>query len=307
MVYLVIYHTFPMAIGLIVLIGMLIFNRRAHDYRLKYFFLLLLVLWLIVVHQDIMVLLELKGLDFSLPSDENPMFPVNVFHFIGSVLSNSIIYFFPLFVHKLYRITNRKWLEISLISVYFILLILRIVDFVHHTNLNTHLYQAFMLVTFIYVFIIFLRNNRFQKNPEIRSFMRSCFVAFAIFLPLIITGDVLFLDIYQRFLVENIYFTPLLYLVINVLVIIFIFKYLLKLNELSHDLKISSSLKHEFQFTDREMEVLRYLVVDKDSYKNIAKRLYVSMETVKTHIKHIYQKTQAENRENLIRTIRNYK
>ena len=47
--------------------------------------------------------------------------------------------------------------------------------------------------------------------------------------------------------------------------------------------------------TDREEEVLQN-VAQGFIYKEIAERLYISHETVKQHIKHIYQKLHVQNK-----------
>jgi LuxR family maltose regulon positive regulatory protein len=53
------------------------------------------------------------------------------------------------------------------------------------------------------------------------------------------------------------------------------------------------------QLTDREMAVLRYLPT-RLSNVEIARRLYVSLNTVKTHLKHIYRKLGATSRDDAI-------
>lgn len=45
----------------------------------------------------------------------------------------------------------------------------------------------------------------------------------------------------------------------------------------------------------REKEILQLLVAG-DSYKEIAGKLYISLETVRTHIKHIYEKMQVRSK-----------
>lgn len=54
------------------------------------------------------------------------------------------------------------------------------------------------------------------------------------------------------------------------------------------------------QLTIREKEVLRYLV-EGDVNKEIAKKLFVSCETVKSHMKNIFRKLQATNRVEAVR------
>jgi len=52
--------------------------------------------------------------------------------------------------------------------------------------------------------------------------------------------------------------------------------------------------------TNREREVLKYLV-EGDVNKEIAKKLFVSSETVKSHIKHIFRKLDVTNRVEAVR------
>ncbi|HMS90296.1 MAG TPA: LuxR C-terminal-related transcriptional regulator, partial [Acidimicrobiales bacterium] len=55
--------------------------------------------------------------------------------------------------------------------------------------------------------------------------------------------------------------------------------------------------------SDRERTVLRYLVTAM-SYREIAEDLYVSVNTVKTHVKHIIRKLHADSRADAIRRAR---
>jgi len=51
----------------------------------------------------------------------------------------------------------------------------------------------------------------------------------------------------------------------------------------------------DYQLSDREMEVLQ-LMVKGGTYPMIAEKLYISYETVRTHVKHIYKKLHVANR-----------
>lgn len=51
----------------------------------------------------------------------------------------------------------------------------------------------------------------------------------------------------------------------------------------------------DFQLSDREKELLR-LMVDGHNYKDIATRSFISYETVRTHVKHIYKKLHVASR-----------
>lgn len=51
----------------------------------------------------------------------------------------------------------------------------------------------------------------------------------------------------------------------------------------------------DYQLSKREKEVLMELI-DGNPLKNIAARLFISLETVRTHVKHIYEKLHVTNR-----------
>lgn len=52
---------------------------------------------------------------------------------------------------------------------------------------------------------------------------------------------------------------------------------------------------HDYQLSDREKELLKYMV-DGDDLKKIADKLFISYETVRTHVKHIYKKLHVASR-----------
>lgn len=51
----------------------------------------------------------------------------------------------------------------------------------------------------------------------------------------------------------------------------------------------------KFNLSEREKEVLQFLIENK-SLKSIADTLFISLETVRTHVKHIYKKLHVANR-----------
>jgi DNA-binding NarL/FixJ family response regulator len=50
-----------------------------------------------------------------------------------------------------------------------------------------------------------------------------------------------------------------------------------------------------YNLTDREMEILRYLV-DGMSYKAVAEKCFVSLDTISSHVKNIYKKLQVHSK-----------
>ena len=51
----------------------------------------------------------------------------------------------------------------------------------------------------------------------------------------------------------------------------------------------------DYQLSDREKELLKCMI-DGDDYKKIADKLFISYETVRTHVKHIYKKLHVASR-----------
>jgi DNA-binding NarL/FixJ family response regulator len=60
-----------------------------------------------------------------------------------------------------------------------------------------------------------------------------------------------------------------------------------------------SPKNEEYNLTDRERELLR-LIVDGFNYKAIAVKTFISYETVRTHVKHIYKKLHVASRSEAI-------
>ena len=61
----------------------------------------------------------------------------------------------------------------------------------------------------------------------------------------------------------------------------------------------------DFQLSEREKEIL-HLMVEGHNYKSIAERSFISYETVRTHVKHIYKKLHVASRsEAVMKAIQN--
>jgi len=62
---------------------------------------------------------------------------------------------------------------------------------------------------------------------------------------------------------------------------------------------LTSPVNHDYQLSDREKELLR-LIVEGHNYKTIAEKAFISYETVRTHVKHIYKKLHVASRSEAI-------
>lgn len=73
----------------------------------------------------------------------------------------------------------------------------------------------------------------------------------------------------------------------------------------SEKFHIPEQFLKEFDISKREKEVLE-LLIQRLSYQEISTKLYISITTVKTHIRNIYQKTITEDRKSLIKKLNDY-
>jgi DNA-binding NarL/FixJ family response regulator len=59
--------------------------------------------------------------------------------------------------------------------------------------------------------------------------------------------------------------------------------------------KVNTNKKDEYSLTTRESEILHSLV-DGLSYKALADKYFISISTVRTHIRHIYEKLHVNSK-----------
>ena len=62
-------------------------------------------------------------------------------------------------------------------------------------------------------------------------------------------------------------------------------------------------LTHNFELSNRELEILK-LMRENTSNKGIAESLYISINTVKTHVKNIYIKLEVNNRYDALKKVK---
>lgn len=79
-------------------------------------------------------------------------------------------------------------------------------------------------------------------------------------------------------------------------------RFLITLTDLTNKKKLEANLRARFKFSRREIDVV-YCIIAGMSYDEIAKELYISKQTVHTHIKNIYRKLGVKNKIELFRRI----
>lgn len=145
------------------------------------------------------------------------------------------------------------------------------------------------------VLLIYPDNSK--KKQEVGTIGRVIGIFSLLFLPLIVFFD--FFPNYNplyKFVDFEIYSFPLFYMLLNVGLLV-----ALK-GEFWSNIRDFDLIKKKFQLTSREVEVL-ILLVSAKSYKEISDELCISMSTVKTHISKIYQKSETNNKVELIALI----
>jgi DNA-binding NarL/FixJ family response regulator len=88
-----------------------------------------------------------------------------------------------------------------------------------------------------------------------------------------------------------------------------VYMYLTKHYTVNYEPETTEVMSHTKKFykkyyiSDREVEIIEALVVGKTN-KEIASELFISINTVKTHIKNIYRKLEVKNRVQLLHKIK---
>jgi len=135
------------------------------------------------------------------------------------------------------------------------------------------------------------------ESRELENLLRSIAVTF---LPL-----VLFVTLDMIFLRNNSFkLTFITYSVFCVSLYLFISRHYFRNYEPAPEsIQPNPVLLKKFGFSDRESQITRLLIQGKTNFE-IAQELFISVNTVKTHIKNIYSKLKISNRVQLIQNLR---
>ncbi|MBK8504712.1 MAG: response regulator transcription factor [Saprospiraceae bacterium] len=66
-------------------------------------------------------------------------------------------------------------------------------------------------------------------------------------------------------------------------------------------IQAQKAASQDYNLSVREKEILKH-VVDGATYKEIASELFISLETVRTHIRHIYEKMKVKSKSQAVAT-----
>jgi DNA-binding CsgD family transcriptional regulator len=162
-----------------------------------------------------------------------------------------------------------------------------------------YLFLLFTLAYYFYLSLISLKSNRKKALATLIS--TSFFIAALLIDAFSYNLFVLSLSIFSYEYYSLINYGYLLFVLIQIY-------YLYIINSRnqtsSHEFPLEEFAVH-YGISGRELDVLR-IFMKRYGYKEIALKLFVSHKTIETHVYHIYQKTGAKNKDELIRMIETF-
>lgn len=232
-------------------------------------------------------------------------------NFLNFTLLNTIFVLFVVgasiigtntYVTNLYPIPdkNKKLSKQIIYGITIIFLIVGSFTIVFSENLAESLplvlnviYPACSLLAFIHAVIIFFHYKKI-KTPNHNRLVKNFIFAFMfqiVFTPI----DIFLLNQYD----VSFKFTHLSYLIFAILSFYHIFTLYFNVTiEKKENPSDFDKLVEQYELSEREVEVLKLLLKGHSNHE-IASILYISINTVKTHIKNIYRKTDVNNRMHL--------
>ncbi len=159
------------------------------------------------------------------------------------------------------------------------------------------LYSSILLIVPTIVASIYLRRNRGNENYRLLYEIMIAFYPMVVTLPL----DLLLLSA-----------SPFkLTLLTHSLYTFFVFFYIVRHYMINYEVQPErlpeddQSFFGEHEISRREAEIIRKLITGRNN-REIGEELFISQNTVKTHVRNIYRKLQVSNRVQLIHAIRKY-
>lgn len=289
----ILYHFVTSCLGISFLVVSLYLLKRGEDSKLKYFvyfyssFTMIAVFEFFAVYVKTNCFTEYTKLYEIIRYLSNP---------VGLLL---IIYTFPLFVNSLIYIKSPKNQNILFGILAIILLITNYSISLFSSEESTNYIRIitkdsiFIMVIFYVLIKLFIHSKKAEVKDK--TFFTKTVWLFALFIPGIII-DTFFTSFPQ------IKIFPVIYVITGVFFVKYYFDGFEKgkntgavqFTEISYH-----ELEKQYGLTSRESETLKYIVMGY-SNKKIADELFISINTVKSHIRNSYQKLEISNRIELI-------
>lgn len=232
----------------------------------------------------------------------NFLFPLDL---IIGLLIVSIFYFY---IYKSLILLNNiptLLLRIFSAAILLIQIIIRIILYYGRSELANFTYPILVVLITGYLFFVgILLKKGVDKNWNyaLKTFVRKIGIFTIIYAPL---SAVFYITQYivQHFSHDSLvdlFYLDFLYLGISSIVSIsFLLNYLTKLGTIPYKTKLDQNQIDTFSISPRENEVLE-LILKGLSNKQICDSLCISISTVRTHISHIFEKTEVRSRMELV-------
>ena len=158
----------------------------------------------------------------------------------------------------------------------------------------------------VFAAVVLLSGLSGIEDPWLRSLIRSFLILLGIFAPLaaaqLVVQDIPTTpDILRDYPLEQLVY----YLVFVVLAVVYLFRYFF-LPSRSSTISLPADFIQRYGISHRESDIIE-MMSRGFSNSAIAEKLFISTLTVKNHVYHIYQKTGAENKVQLINMINSLK
>ena len=167
---------------------------------------------------------------------------------------------------------------------------------------------AVNIMIFAAVFFLLFGSAKVSNRLRKKLSRNLGWIYFLMFFLQVFFSHILLLPFYSNVVLHDLFFSTLFF-AINIPPLLYLHHFLRK-----HGLKIETipvpqegleSFIAEFKITDREKQIIA-LLIEGMSNKEISKKLFISIKTVKNHVTNIYTKTSVRNRVQLNNLIRNY-
>lgn len=240
---------------------------------------------------------------------------VDLYNFILNDLTFMFIapfaYLLMVLIHEVFQIKLDKFADRALKVIVFIIMIpcsvlMNYLPVIEPIFTVIEMLKGLILYGILY-YVAFDINKHLASilNDDIRGIFKFVFYIQMIFYPLMIIESIFFFDRIYPF---GISVVTLFYAIVNVMWLYFVSKYLHlpEIKLISDDDEFDNYFAI-YKITKREIDVVR-LLLNGMSYEEIASQLFITLETVKTHVNNIYKKSGVNSKidlSNLVQKCKN--
>jgi DNA-binding CsgD family transcriptional regulator len=230
--------------------------------------------------------------------------------FLGRIFVPGSLIFLTLFIHKLTNKFQSRKASIIFYCIFVLLFLFFVIEFVVVSwnspptiaNLYTFSFvDFFYYILPLYPIIIFIVFRKNVKDIAFYKMIRGIIIIFGALFPLMIIEDLLGVIPLDSNSQLQLKLFPAYYLALCLFILVSGFKNIVAARKdgRSPD-AISEQFIAHFGITAREKEIIS-LIMQGDSNRTIAKKLFISPATVRNHLHNIFEKTNASNRVELVR------